>query len=73
MKTTAMKGQAIRFITGKYAGKKGWIDLDGKEGGDTTPVIVNLGKKGEKRTYVYDSSYEAEPTVAPTSYAKAVM
>jgi predicted choloylglycine hydrolase len=68
-----MKGEAIRFIAGKYAGKKGWIDLSGKEGDETTPVIVNLRKKGEKKTYVNDSSYEAEPTDLPSSYAEAVM
>jgi hypothetical protein len=73
METTDMKGQAIRFIAGKYAGKKGWIDLAGKEGDDTTPVIVNLGKRGEKRTYVNDFSYEAEPTLSPTGYAEAVI
>jgi hypothetical protein len=68
-----MKGQAIRFIAGKYAGKKGWIDL-GEEGGDeTTPVIVNLRKRGEKSTYVNDSSFEAEPTGPPASYAEAVI
>jgi hypothetical protein len=37
-----MKGQAIRFIAGKYAGKKGWVDLYGKEGDEKTPVIVDL-------------------------------
>jgi hypothetical protein len=68
-----MKGQAIRFIAGKYAGKKGWIDLSGTEGDETTPVIVNLRKKGEKSTYVNDSSYEAEPTASPSSYAEAVI
>jgi hypothetical protein len=34
---------------------------------------VNLGKKGEKSTYVNESSYEAEPTASPSSYAKAVI
>jgi hypothetical protein len=69
-----MKGQAIRIIAGKYKNKKGWIDLSGKEGDECTPVIVNLGrKKGEKTTYVYDSSFAAEPTVVPSSYAEAVI
>jgi hypothetical protein len=68
-----MKGQAIQFIAGKYAGKKGWINLDGKEGNETSPVIMNLGKKGEKKTYVNDSSYEGEPTASPSSYSEAVI
>jgi hypothetical protein len=68
-----MKGQAIRFISGKYGGKKGWIDLSGVDGEDTTPVIVNLGKKGEKDTYVFDYSFEAEPTAPPSCYAEAVI
>jgi hypothetical protein len=34
---------------------------------------VNLGKKEKKSTYVNDSSYEAEPTTFPSSYAKAVI
>ena len=68
-----MKGQAIRFIAGKYAGKKGWIDVSGEDGDETTPVIVNLRKKGEKSTYVNDSSFEVEPTGPPASYAEAVI
>jgi hypothetical protein len=68
-----MKGRAIRFIAGKYAGKKGWIDIDGKEGDSTTPVIVYLGKKGEKPTYVNDSNFENEPTIPPSCYAEAVI
>jgi hypothetical protein len=68
-----MKGQVIQFIAGKYAGKKGWIDLSGKEREETTPVIVNLGKKGEKSTYVNDSSYEAEPLASPSSYTEALI
>jgi hypothetical protein len=68
-----MKGKAIRFIAGKYAGKKGWIDIDGKEGDATTAVIVNQGKKGEKPTYVEDLNFENEPTSPPSSYAEAVI
>jgi hypothetical protein len=34
---------------------------------------MNLQKKGEKSTYVNDSSYEDEPTGAQSSYAKAVI
>jgi hypothetical protein len=34
---------------------------------------VNLRKKGEKKTYVDDLSYEAEPMESPSSYAEAVI
>jgi hypothetical protein len=69
----AKKGKEIRFIGGKYGGKKGWVDLDRTPGIDTTPVIVNLGKKGEKVTYVYDYSFEVEATTAPTCFAEAII
>jgi hypothetical protein len=48
-----MKGKAIRFIGGKYDTKKGWIDTDREAGENTIPVVVDLGKKGERETYVY--------------------
>ena len=62
----AKKGKEVRFIGGKYGGKKGWVDDDRKQGNNTIPVIVNLGKKGEKETYVYDYSVAIEPTANPT-------
>ena len=68
-----MKGAPIQFIAGKYAGKNGWIDIDGKERDETTPVIVNLQKKEEKSTYVSDSNFQAKPTGFPSSYTKAVI
>jgi hypothetical protein len=68
-----MKGKAIRFIAGKHAGKKGWIDIDGKEGDATTAVILNQGKKGEKLACVEDLNFENEPTSPPSSYAEAVI
>jgi hypothetical protein len=68
-----MKGQPIRFIAGKYADKKGWLDTEGKTTAkDSTNVIVQL-KTTERHTYVKDSSYELEPTVRPASYAFAVI
>ena len=47
------KGKRVRFIAGKYGGKSGWIDLDRPEGDGAVLVIVDLGRKGEKNTYVY--------------------
>lgn len=67
------KGTQIRFIGGKYRERKGWINEDKEAGENTVPVIVDLGKKGEKATYVYENSIEKEPTAAPSSYAEAVL
>lgn len=67
------KGKQVRFVAGKYGGKDGWIDASKEEGDDTVPVIVNLGKKGEKATFVYKSSIEYEMHGLPSSYAEAVL
>jgi hypothetical protein len=66
------KGVAVRFVGGKYGGKKGWIDTAREHGENTIPVIVDQGKKGLKETYVFEASIEFEPTTAPRSYAEAV-
>jgi hypothetical protein len=50
----ARKGKKVHFIGGKYGGKKGWVNDDRNLGTGTIPVIVDLGKKGEKETYVYE-------------------
>jgi hypothetical protein len=55
---TMKKGRQIRFIGGKYGGKKGWI---------------NDGKKGEKAMYVFDNSVDNEPTGTPSSYGDAIL
>ena len=68
------KGKQIRFIAGKYAGKQGWEDLARQQGDKTIPVIVDLGKRGEKETYVYNSSYVLnDASSLPGSYAEAVI
>ena len=68
------KGMKIRFVGGKYGGKKGWIDDDGKVGETTVSVIVNLGpKKGEHATFVYSYSVATERVTTATTYAEAVM
>ena len=64
---------AIRFVAGKYSGKSGWIDPTRKEGENTIPVIVNLGKMGEKNTYVYLENIAFPRKGAPPSYAYAVI
>lgn len=69
-----MKGDAIRFVSGKYAGKSGWIDTEGVADDNVTPVIVNLGRKGLKSTIVYTSSIMKQTYYkAPPSYAHAVI
>jgi hypothetical protein len=67
----AMKGDAIVFIGGKYAGKTGWINTNKEAGENTTPVIVDLGSKGKKETYVFRQSFRKEKVAA--SYAEAVL
>jgi hypothetical protein len=67
----AMKGDAIVFIGGKYAGKTGWINTNKEAGENTTPVIVDLKSKGEKVTYVFKQSFRKEKVA--TSYSEAVL
>jgi hypothetical protein len=69
----ATKGQKIRFIGGKYGGKKGWINADRPASEERTYVIVNLKKKGLRNTFVMDFSFAFEPTTEPASYARAVI
>lgn len=69
----AIKGEEIRFIAGKYGGKTGWINTQEPADESITPVIVNLGRKGEKATFVYTSSIKRNTSAPPTSYAQAVI
>lgn len=68
-----MKGEEIRFIAGKYGGKSGWINTQEPADESVTPVIVNLGRKGEKATVVYSSSIKRINFAPATSYAEAVI
>lgn len=73
--TSFRKGAPIRFVAGKYAGKKGWLNLN--EEGDSliSPVVVNLGRKhGERATYAYHTSFKEEDEIKnPSSYAEAAL
>ena len=69
----AVKGNRVRFIAGKYGGKTGWIDTERPTSENTLPVIVDLGHRGEKETYVFMSSVRVDEEKAPTSYADAVI
>ena len=60
-----MKGKSVCFIAGKYAGKTGWVNVAMEHGENTIPVIVNLGKKGEKVTYVYSDNLALEESYEP--------
>ena len=69
-----MKGEEIRFIAGKYGGKSGWVNTEEPGDESVTPVIVNLGRKGKKVTFVFFSSSIQRNNFAPaTSYAEAVI
>ena len=69
----ATKGEAIRFIAGKYAGKSGWINTEEPADELITPVIVDPGQKGFKVTFVHTSSINRVAGTAPTGYAEAVI
>ena len=69
-----MKGPEIYFVSGKYVGKTGWLDLSEEADDETTPVIVDLKKKGEEKvTFVYNDNWKRKPTTNPTYYAEAVI
>ena len=71
---SAVKGTPVRFIAGKYGGKTGWVNISENTDKEIVPVIVNLGRKGEKATYVYTSSVRQDSSeAAPNSYAEAVL
>lgn len=68
------KGEEIRFIAGKYAGKTGWINTADQADDEVTPVIVDLKRKGEKPTFVYTSSIKKKSEdLQPTGYAEKVI
>ena len=67
-----MKGPPICFIEGKYAGKAGWINTDEQPDENVVGVIVNLGRKGLKPTFVYQSSIKLVTNEKPSNYAAAV-
>ena len=63
----------VRFIAGKYAGKKGWIDPTRTADERVTPIIIHLAKKGGLyQTFVHNGSYRELNTDALMSYAEAV-
>ena len=70
---SGMKGEEIRFIAGKYGGKSGWIDDSEDADENVTPVIVDLGRKGEKITFVHTWSFRRMNCDKPASYAEAVI
>ena len=69
-----IKGDAIRFVSGKYGGCVGWIDMSKEADCEITPVVVDRKRKGEKRTYVQTCQirYIGEH-MSPDNYAEAVM
>jgi len=70
----AIKGEEICFIAGKYGGKSGWINPEEPADETITPVIVNLGCKGVKSTFVYTSSIRRISLLAsPNTYTEAVI
>jgi hypothetical protein len=70
----AAKGDAIRFVKGKYAGLEGWIDKGKKKQKKSffQNVIVRLEDE-EKATYVKISSYRRQFSGAARTYEEAAM
>ena len=72
------KGRRIRFITGPYAGYKGWLDTEEGETAETYRVVVD-GYKGkrknekpkEKRTWVKKTSVRMEKAI--NTYEEAAL
>jgi hypothetical protein len=69
------RGDRIRFIAGKYAGKSGWKNDAEPADEKVTPVIVDLGRKGEYATVVWTCSIRVVGIVtdAPKCYADAAI
>ena len=67
------KGATIRFISGKYAGLDGWVNDAESSDHKVTPVIVNRNRKGEKATFVYNSSFRMLTIEDPRTYSEAAM
>lgn len=69
------KGAAIRFVAGKYAGKKGWLNSAAAGDDLIACVIVDMGKGGLKATYVYRASIRemSGAMEEPASYAQAAL
>ena len=70
--TSTSKGPEIVFVSGKYAGSTGWINLELEPGRKTIPVIVAQENGKEKLAKVFKSSFELKNKV-PTCYAEAVI
>lgn len=70
---TFVKGDAIRFIAGKYAGLKGWKNKAENSDDEITPVIVDRKRHGLKATFVYNSSFVEDVETVPVDYAHAVI
>ena len=67
-----MKGKEIRFVAGKYAGKKGWINAS-EQANRYIPVIVSTGN-GDKPTFVDRASIRFEENYKnPKCFAEAVI
>ena len=68
------KGQKVRFISGKYGGKSGWLDTSREVGDGTVPVVVDRGRRGDCATHVHDGSLRIiDEAKGATSYAEAVV
>jgi hypothetical protein len=69
------KGDAIRFVKGKYAGLAGWIDKNKKKKKNSfyRDVIVMLDDDSgeEKNTRVKISSYRKKAFADPRTFAEA--
>ena len=66
------KGDAIRFIAGKYAGKKGWKNNAELEYEHFVPVVVSHGGKFYP-TFVHKGSIKVETSEVPKGYAQQVL
>ena len=64
-----------RFVGGKYAGFKGYVDSSQLSDSETIYVVVLRPARtgGQKTTWVQTSQVRLETSAAPNSYAEATM
>lgn len=79
VKVEAIKGEEVRFIAGKYAGKKGWVNVAMKESGSAQKIHVLVDRSDVKKgamvaSFVYKSSITTEKSYRnATTLAAAVV
>ena len=70
--TMSQRGEAIRFTTGKYKGRTGWVNSSKPKTAKMMSVIVDLGNGVTRDTRVRQTSVAA-PFGPPKSFQEALL